>query len=191
MSRRTLSISCGGSSFNVPVGDLVQTDLFSKNPKLLRTPYKVKHSDNAKVFAEFVRSLAGEQIDVTRSNSADLLRLATEFGFAKVLSEVEAFLRSDPDAALYLDVESLSFSKRNIEHHLATVYQHVIDMQARMGKLEDRLDMAMKELQELRKTNEMQPRNVEPQPQPQGASQGNNGVIAIIILVLVLLLFSM
>jgi hypothetical protein len=66
---------------------------FATTPLLFGSAYSVTSSVTFPAFFQFVAALEGDEIEITKENFADLLRLSDEFGF-EALSEKLSYFRS-------------------------------------------------------------------------------------------------
>ena len=69
----------------------MKLDLFDNDPGLLKGVYDVRSTDDVEAVRSFVSAVAGEEIEITEQNAADLRNLCDEFCFSDLEARVLEF----------------------------------------------------------------------------------------------------
>jgi hypothetical protein len=76
----------------IPIDQAInKCNLFSNNPTLTISPYRVQSPVSLSIFREFVTSLKGKTVNVTTTNLIGLEQLCEEFGFSEFSSKLSNF----------------------------------------------------------------------------------------------------
>jgi hypothetical protein len=86
---------------------------FFDNPTLTSSPYQISLPVDADNFQFFVGAINGSPSDITDTNAADLSSLATEFGFTRLLEQIEAHGHKFPGPG------STAWHGKHVHHLLA------------------------------------------------------------------------
>ena len=93
--------------------DLIELNLFMEEPDLLRRG--VNRQVECSIFDRFLRSLKGEEIEVTGKNRGDLAKLCEEFGFPRLEWRLSEYGRRSNESSHFVEVKKLERTVRTQE----------------------------------------------------------------------------
>ena len=114
---RTFGVLCDGELFHVRKDSLLKTDLFDTHGELFNSdPYVVKSPVSARICDMFLRSLAGNYIQVTNENYQGLHTLSQEFEYSGFDDAFAKYTHMEPTSTLEL--------KRAVRHTRDDIGSH-------------------------------------------------------------------
>jgi hypothetical protein len=136
----------GGEAFQLPFWLLrQQCELFTAEPTLVASPYRVKWPAHLDVFRLFLDAVKGISVTITNQNISDLSQLCAEFRFTSLAEELSAF-RGSPS---FKEAEAAQARIRDIEKRIAALEQTVNLQMRKLKQTTQALNSALGRLSQL------------------------------------------
>ena len=115
-----------GQRFEDPMRDLIGLNLFMEEPDLLRRG--VNRQVECWIFDRFLRSLKGEEIEVTGQNRGDLVKLCEEFGFPRLEWRLIGYERRSNESPHPVEVKKLERAVRTQDRRISALEDEIRDL---------------------------------------------------------------
>ena len=117
-----------GQRFEDPMRDLIELNRFMEEPDFLLRGYCMKSEVECSIFDRFLRSLKGEEIEVTGQNRGDLVKLCEEFGFPRLEWRLIGYERRSNESSHPVEVKKLERAVRTQDRRISALEDEIRDL---------------------------------------------------------------